>query len=67
MRLLQKSTPPKSTPTGTSLRRPAGGLQEIQCLTSPPAGDLGGESGLLQLPHMLFIACFRTIPYDTGC
>ena len=36
-------TPPKS---------PAGGLQKNQCLTSPPAGDLGGVSRLLQLPQL---------------
>ena len=37
---------------GTSMRHPAGGLQKIQFLTSPPAGDLGGKIRLLQSPQL---------------
>jgi hypothetical protein len=45
-------TPPKSPAGG--LRNGPNGLFESG---SPPAGDLGGESGFLQLPHLYKILC----------
>ena len=46
------------------MRRPAGGLQKIQGLKSHPAGDLGGESGFLQLPQLLKMS--HVLPFDSA-